>query len=130
MEEPGSGKKKSGPVWAHRAVSCQESSSLEAVLLIGMPHTLPRRDKRRVNERSTASGCRGVPVRSVSMGFHGVIGKGFGPDGVSPRRHLSGPGCHRAVAPPVRGGTGGAPDPTGRQGRSSGALVMTAKRAP
>src|SRR4030095_13871916 len=53
VDEPGAGKKNSGPAWAHSAVSCQESS-WSVVVLIGMPHTFPRRDKHRINEASTS----------------------------------------------------------------------------
>ncbi|MEV8407502.1 hypothetical protein AB0R12_17285, partial [Streptomyces niveus] len=57
-DEPGAGKKNSGPVWAHSAFSCQASScQVRPVMLvmvfmgsIGMTHTLPGADKHSIND--------------------------------------------------------------------------------
>jgi hypothetical protein len=56
-ELPGSGKKKSAPVWAHSASSCHEGTGATGALVTGrsvwfeyMPQIVPRGEKQTIND--------------------------------------------------------------------------------
>jgi hypothetical protein len=95
VEEPGAGKKNSGPAWAHNALSCQESSSsvvgVVMVVLIGMGTTLPMADKHRLNEASTTDGPSPLPPILPAR---------------PARPHGGAPGCFPARAIALRHGSG------------------------